>query len=74
MVALGAAGIACALGSACSSGDVKPSPVFLAMSLSPRDARSTLRFSLSHLTTAAEIDQALALLLEVVARMQRLGR
>ena len=61
-------GIAISTGSACSSGRVEPSKMLLAMGLSPEDARSTVRVSLSRFTTAEEIDRALAVLREVVPR------
>lgn len=64
-------GIAISTGSACSSGRVEPSHVLLAMGLSPEQARSTVRFSLSRFSTAEEIDRAVALVREVVPRAQR---
>ena len=68
VIALDLAGLAVSTGSACSSGRVEPSPVLLAMGLSPDDARATVRFSLSRSTTADEIDRAAALVLELVPR------
>ncbi len=64
-------GIAISTGSACSSGRVEPSHVLLAMGLTPDEARSTVRFSLSRFSTAEEIDRAVALVREVVPRAQR---
>jgi len=58
-------------GSACSSGRVEPSPVLLAMGLSPEDARATVRFSLSRFTTAEEVDQVAALVRELMPRCMR---
>jgi cysteine desulfurase len=52
------AAVACATGSACSSGSLLPSPVLQAMGVPGGVLRSALRFSLSGLTTAAEIDEA----------------
>lgn len=68
VIALDLAGIAVSTGSACSSGRVEPSPVLLAMELSPQDARSTVRISLSRFTTAEEIDRTLATLRQIVPR------
>jgi cysteine desulfurase len=55
---LDAAGIACSLGSACSSGLPSPSPVLTAMGFPAETAFSALRFSFSVLNTQAEILQA----------------
>ena len=68
VIALDLAGVAVSTGSACSSGRVEPSPVLLAMRLSPDDARATVRFSLSRFTTAEEIDRVVELLTQLVPR------
>lgn len=60
-------GVAVSVGSACSSGTLEPSPAVLALGLSREEARAAVRFSLSRLTTAAEIDQVLDLLPGLVA-------
>lgn len=57
-------------GSACSTGSELPSPVLLAMGLSPRDAQGTIRISLSRFTTEAEVDLAATALVEIVARLR----
>ena len=49
-------GIACSTGSACSAGVQQPSHVLLAMGLSEREARSSLRFSLGIENSRADID------------------
>lgn len=68
VIALDLSGVAVSTGSACSSGRVEPSPVLLAMGLSPDDARSTVRFSLSRFTTEEEVDRVAELLTELVPR------
>ena len=68
VIGLDLAGIAVSTGSACSSGRIEPSPVLLAMGLSPDQARATVRFSLSRMTTEEEIDRALAVIRDVVPR------
>ncbi|HEX8410343.1 MAG TPA: cysteine desulfurase family protein [Thermoanaerobaculia bacterium] len=68
VIALDLSGVAVSTGSACSSGRVEPSPVLLAMGLSPEDARSTVRFSLSRFTTAQEMTRVAELLRELVPR------
>jgi cysteine desulfurase len=71
VIALDLSGVAVSTGSACSSGRVEPSPVLLAMGLTPDDAKSTVRFSLSRLTTEEEVDRVLDLLRELVPRCRR---
>ncbi|MCG3135451.1 MAG: Cysteine desulfurase NifS [Planctomycetes bacterium] len=58
------AGIDASGGSACTAHAAEPSHVLLAMGLSPADAKSSLRFSLSRLTTPADIDRAVAAVIE----------
>jgi len=64
-------GVAVSTGSACSSGTLAPSPAILSLGLAPAEAKSVVRFSLSRLTTAAEIDAVLDLLPRVVGEMRR---
>jgi cysteine desulfurase len=56
------AGIAASSGSACSNSTWEPSHVLMAMGLHIRQAVGSVRFSLGEATTAAEIDQLLAVL------------
>jgi cysteine desulfurase len=58
LMTLAADGVAVSSGAACSSEKRGPSHVLLAMGLSPEEAGRTLRFSLSRLTTADEVDAA----------------
>jgi cysteine desulfurase len=53
-------GVACSAGSACASGAVTPSHVLLAMGREPAEARETVRFSLGHASTQADVDAAVA--------------
>ncbi len=64
------AGVAVSAGSSCSSGATEPSHVLLAMGLDPAQARSGIRFSLGLGTTEAEIDHALAVTPDAVARLR----
>lgn len=68
VIALDLSGVAASTGSACSSGRVEPSPVLLAMGLTPEDARSTVRFSLSRFTTSGEMTRVAEFLRELVPR------
>jgi cysteine desulfurase len=63
-------GVACSAGSACASGAVTPSHVLVAMGRDPAEARETIRFSLGHASTQADVDAAVAAVtqaLEVLA-------
>jgi cysteine desulfurase len=73
LIALDIQGIAASFGAACQSGATEPSHVLLAMGLSPAEARSSLRLSLSRFTTAEEIDRALEIIPAVVARLRALS-
>lgn len=73
VIALDLAGVAVSTGSACSSGRIEPSPVLLAMGLTPAEAKSTVRFSLSRMTTADEVARVVELLGEIVPRAVRVA-
>jgi len=73
VIALDLKGLAVSGGSACQSGATEPSHVLTAMGLSPARARASLRFSLSRMTTGDEVDCALALVPDAVARLRRLN-
>jgi cysteine desulfurase len=55
LMLLDAKGIECSTGSACSAGVPQPSHVLLAMGCSEEYARSSLRFSLGHTSTAQDV-------------------
>ena len=59
LMALDLAGVACSVGSACSSGSTELSPTLRAMDLPNDLVASSLRFSLGATTTEAEIDEAI---------------
>ncbi|HEY2671754.1 MAG TPA: cysteine desulfurase family protein [Rugosimonospora sp.] len=73
LLLLDAAGIACSTGSACSAGVAQPSHVLLAMCADDDRARSSLRFSLGHTSTKADIDELIAALPGAVERARRAG-
>lgn len=66
LVALDLEGIACSLGSACASGSIEPTPILVAMGLTPEVYRSAVRLTLSHLNTEQEIEAAALKIAEVV--------
>lgn len=63
-------GICCSSGSACSTGAADPSHVLLALGIPRELARSSLRVTLSHLNTAAEVDRILRTLTECIDRLR----
>jgi cysteine desulfurase len=73
VIALDLKGLSVSGGSACQSGATEPSHVLTAMGLSPARARASVRFSLSRLTTAAEVEAALNLIPPAVARLRELS-
>jgi cysteine desulfurase len=73
LIALDMQGIAASFGAACQSGATEPSHVLLAMGLTPAEARSSLRLSLSRLTTPEEIDRALTIIPAAVTRLRSLS-
>jgi cysteine desulfurase len=60
-------GVACSAGSACASGAVTPSHVLVAMGRDPAEARETVRFSLGHDSTDADVDAAVAAVARALA-------
>jgi cysteine desulfurase len=73
VIALDLKGLAVSTGAACSSGAIEPSHVLLAMGLRPDQARASIRFSLGKQTVADDIDFALALVPETIARLRELS-
>ncbi|SCL20022.1 cysteine desulfurase family protein [Micromonospora inyonensis] len=73
LLLLDAQGIACSTGSACSAGVAQPSHVLLAMGADNDRARSSLRFSLGHTSTGADVDALIAALPAAVERARRAG-
>jgi cysteine desulfurase len=66
-------GLAVSSGSACSSGAVTPSHVLTAMGVPAEIAGPSVRFSLGHQTTAAEIERVIAVFPPLVARLRELA-
>jgi cysteine desulfurase len=71
LLLLDARGVECSTGSACSAGVARPSHVLLAMGADEERARGSLRFSLGHTSTAADVDALLEVLPQVVERARR---
>ncbi|MFN2536763.1 MAG: cysteine desulfurase family protein [Mycobacteriales bacterium] len=71
LLLLDARGVEVSTGSACSSGVARPSHVLVAMGQDETVARSSLRFSLGHTSTAADVDELVEALPAVVERARR---
>jgi len=71
LLLLDARGIACSTGSACTAGVAEPSHVLLAMGADEERARGSLRFSLGHTTTQADVDALGAVIGDAVTRARR---
>ncbi|MGV9359946.1 cysteine desulfurase family protein [Amycolatopsis sp. NPDC003731] len=73
LMLLDARGIECSTGSACTAGVAQPSHVLLAMGADPAAARGSLRFSLGHTSTAADVEAVAAEIGGVVMRARQAG-
>jgi cysteine desulfurase len=73
LMLLDAKGIECSTGSACTAGVAQPSHVLLAMGVDPVLARGSLRFSLGHTSTPAEVRQLAEAIGPVVERARTAG-
>jgi cysteine desulfurase len=71
LMLLDAKGIECSTGSACTAGVAQPSHVLIAMGADPASARGSLRLSLGHTSTDADVDAALAVLPAAVDRARQ---
>lgn len=65
-------GIRASAGSACTSYDIEPSHVLLAIGLSKEKARSSIRFSLGKKTSKADLDYVLKILPKMVNKIEGL--
>ena len=68
LLLLDARGIECSTGSACSAGVARPSHVLLAMGCSEECARGSLRLTLGHTSTKADVDAFVDAIAPVVER------
>ena len=66
-------GIAASSGSACTSGSLEPSHVMRAMGIPFTAAHGTVRFSLSRYNTMDEVEQVIAAMPPIVARLRKLS-
>ncbi|KOG52260.1 cysteine desulfurase [Streptomyces griseoflavus] len=73
LLLLDAQGIACSTGSACTAGVAQPSHVLLAAGMDADLARGTLRFSLGHTSTEADVAAVAEAIGPVVERARSAG-
>ncbi|MFM9595948.1 cysteine desulfurase family protein [Streptomyces scabiei] len=73
LLLLDAQGIECSTGSACTAGVAQPSHVLLATGTEPELARGTLRFSLGHTSTEADVEAVAKAIGPVVERARTAG-
>ncbi|NYZ80139.1 cysteine desulfurase NifS [Candidatus Micrarchaeota archaeon] len=66
-------GIAASTGSACSTGDLKPSHVLLALGLPHEKCHGSLRLTIGRETSAKDIDYVIKYVKEVVAKLRELS-
>jgi cysteine desulfurase len=71
LMLLDAKGIECSTGSACTAGVAQPSHVLIAMGADSASARGSLRFSLGHTSTDADVEAALEVLPAAVNRARQ---
>ncbi|MEU5444968.1 cysteine desulfurase family protein [Streptomyces griseofuscus] len=73
LLLMDAQGIECSTGSACTAGVAQPSHVLLAAGVDPDLARGTLRFSLGHTSTQADVDEVAKAIGPAVERARAAG-
>ncbi len=73
VISLDLKGVAVSTGSACSSGSLEPSHVLTAIGKTPDEAHGSLRFSLSSMTTDADVDYVLSVLPGIVERLREIS-
>jgi len=70
MMELDKLGIACSIGSACTSGNPDPSHVILALGKGYEEARGSLRFTLGHNNTEKDINYLIKILPQVIQMLK----
>jgi len=73
VISLDLKGVAVSTGSACSSGSLEPSHVLIAIGKTPDEAHGSLRFSLSSMTSAEDIEYVIGVLPGIVERLRELS-
>ncbi len=66
-------GIRVSTGSACSSGELEPSHVLMALGMRPEDLHSSVRLSLGEQTTREDVDYTLDAMVKVVGKLRQMS-
>jgi len=72
LLSLDLEGIAVSTGSACSTGEIKPSRVLTSIGRTAEEAQSSIRFSVGRFNTEEEIEFAAAKVIEAVKRLKEM--
>ena len=67
-------GIAISTGSACTTGEVEPSHVLIAMGIPPNVAQSSIRISMGWGTTEEAVDHVVNVLPSIIERLRKISR
>lgn len=70
LISLDLAGVAVSTGSACASGDLKPSHVLLAMGIKPAIAHNSIRFTLGKNNTIQDINKVIKILPIIIKKLR----
>ena len=73
LISLDLSGIAVSTGSACASGDLKPSHVLVAMGISPELAHNSIRFTLGKNNTIKDIDAVVEILPNIIKKLRKIA-
>lgn len=73
VIALDLKGLAVSSGAACSSGAIEPSHVLVAMGMPQQRARASIRVSMGKQTTQDDVDFAIRIIPETVARLREIS-
>ncbi len=65
LILLDRAGVSCSTGSACSGGSINASHVLLSSGFTPEEAKSSIRFTFSHLNTIKEVEDTIEILSKI---------
>ncbi len=73
LIALDLLGVAVSTGSACASGDLKASPVLLAMGIKEELAHGTIRFTFGKYTSLKEIEYLFKILPPIIKKLRKIS-